>query len=614
MPNPAGFGEHGFEKAVLKLEARLREELPCPVRKLTVDEIKTVYRQRNFARGWRLAMSCSDGVTRELDLLIAPSFPLGYPRTALVDGPGQLVWPHVEHDGILCLLPIMAEVDADDPGAVAINLISRSARLIEELLKGEIIEKDFREEFLTYWFYAHDAKVQITSLLNPVGPSREVRMWRDGDLTIVGETAAELEKWLSRRFGKPRGSKKYHTEPAAFLWLPEPLLPSQYPAMGRDLIAIAQDAADGAEGVLEKLATKTQKDVLVVMGAMGRGGTGLIAAMTTAGRRVGSRNGNVHDPISKGFAPKHMPPAVAALRTYSAAPVVKYEVSRADAAWVHGRGKDGRAITLLDKKVTIIGCGSVGSSVAARLVRAGVGHCNLVDPETLDWPNLGRHELGAASIGRNKALELAAQLQRAFPHLTIEGHEVSAQALVEGYGELLSSSDLVVAATGSWAAESALNRWHLTHGRRQPFLYGWTESYCVAGHSVLIGTEGGCLRCGIGGTGVPHLQACSWTDGKALLEEPSCGNHFTPYGAIELGYVVDLIAEAALAGLISAVPISRHAVWLSAAENIAQAGACLTEAMAQAAGDVQHQRIVRLNWDANECPACKFAHEYRSAA
>lgn len=116
MPNPAGFGELGFEKAVLQLEARLREALPAPFRRLSSHEIGATYRQRRFERGWRIDMLCSDGETRQIDLLVSPAFPLGYPRTALVDGPGQLVWPHVEHDGILCLLPIMAEVDAEDPG------------------------------------------------------------------------------------------------------------------------------------------------------------------------------------------------------------------------------------------------------------------------------------------------------------------------------------------------------------------------------------------------------------------------------------------------------------------------------------------------------------------
>ncbi len=615
MPNPAGFGELGFEKAVLQLEARLREALPAPFRRLSSHEIGATYRQRRFERGWRIDMLCSDGETRQIDLLVSPAFPLGYPRTALVDGPGQLVWPHVEHDGILCLLPIMAEVDAEDPGSVAIHLIGRSARLIEDLLKEEIIERDFREEFLTYWFYARDAKFKITSIVDPGGPSRELRAWRDKDMVIVGESQEQLEFWLSRRFGKPRGNKRFHTEPAGLLWLSSPPLPADYPHNGADLLALAKKESNEAYSLLVDLASKAQKDIIVLMGAEGRGGSGLIATMTTSGRKVSSRDGKIQEPLSKGFAPNRMPKEVATLRTYSAAPVVKAEVSRADPRWIHGRGKDARSMRLLQKTVTFVGCGSVGSSVAAKLVRAGVGNCHFVDPEDLDWPNLGRHELGADSIGKNKALELAAKFQQAFPHLAIEGHEVSAQSLIDGYRDLLESSDLVISATGSWSADGALNRWHLVNGRKKPFLYGWTESYGAAGHAVLIGADGGCLRCGIGGTGVPHFQGCHWPEGSATIEEPACGNHFTPYGAVELGFVNDLISETALRALLEEITLSHHRIWLAPIQRIKDSGGAITEAMTQLAErENPGGQIWERDWCQSDCPSCSFAREYRSVA
>ena len=31
------------------------------------------------------------------------------------------------------------------------DLLNRSVRLVEELLEGGIVERDFREEFVTYW-------------------------------------------------------------------------------------------------------------------------------------------------------------------------------------------------------------------------------------------------------------------------------------------------------------------------------------------------------------------------------------------------------------------------------------------------------------------------------
>lgn len=613
MPNPGGFGELGFEQATLQIETALRTRMQAPWRRLTRDELVGAYLNRRFARGWRIELVCSDGQVRSIDLLVGPNFPSGYPRTALVDAPGQLVWPHVEHDGVLCLLPVMAEVDAEEPGEVVIQLLARSARLIEELLEGSIIDRDFREEFLTYWAYAADGRAEVHSLIEPRGPSRQVCVWRgDKGMVVVGEDKPGVDRWLTHRFGKLPGRKSRVFEPAAFLWLSEPPLPARYPDNGADLFALAETAGEGAFELLVDVAGSLPKDVTVLIGAEGRGGPGLVAAITTSQHKVRARHGHVEAPLTKGFPPTIMPKQIAALRTYSAAAVEKLNVWRADAAWIHGRGKDPRTPVLLGKIATVIGCGSIGSSLVARLARAGVGTIHIVDYDVFNWSNLGRHELGAASIGRNKALELAKRLQADFPHLTIIGHDVSAQALISGYGDLLEGSDLVIAATGSWDAEGALNRWHVSQGRSIPILYGWTESFAAAGHAVVIDRDGGCLRCGIGATGVPVFTATTWGEAGTTIEEPSCGNHFTPYGAVELGFVVDLIADTALRALVNPPGQSEHAIWLAPRSRIDEAGGQLSAVLqAEYPDALEGGRRLARAWLQSSCRACG---EQRSAA
>lgn len=57
---------------------------------------------------------------------------------------------------------------------------------------------------------------------------------------------------------------------------------------------------------------------------------------------------------------------------------------------------------MLDRRVLVSGCGSVGSLVALELARAGVGHFFLVDPDTLAYHNLSRHQCGTADVGKFK--------------------------------------------------------------------------------------------------------------------------------------------------------------------------------------------------------------------
>lgn len=162
--------------------------------------------------------------------------------------------------------------------------------------------------------------------------------------------------------------------------------------------------------------------------------------------------------------------------------------------------------------------------------------------------------------------------------MTIVGHLVSAQALINDYESLLDDSDVVIATTSSWDAESAINRWHVATGRRAPIIYGWTESRASAGHAVTISGDGGCFRCGIGGTGRPAFQTTEH-DEAATIEEPGCGNHFTPYGAIELGFVVDLIARGALRALLERPAVSTHEIWLTPIEDLVANGGRWSEAL-----------------------------------
>ncbi len=57
---------------------------------------------------------------------------------------------------------------------------------------------------------------------------------------------------------------------------------------------------------------------------------------------------------------------------------------------------------LRDKTVTLIGCGSLGSTMAISLARAGVGNFRLFDPDKLSPVNIARHQAGLKDLGRSK--------------------------------------------------------------------------------------------------------------------------------------------------------------------------------------------------------------------
>lgn len=533
-----------WRQAALRLQARLRELTGRAPERLDSQVIASCYPRRPYVAGWRVSVTFTDSEVRRIDVVATIGFPTIPVRTALVDRPPFMTWPHVEGDGILCLLPNMAECDPDDPCAVAENLLNRSIRLVEELLEGAIVERDFREEFLTYWAYMAQDGGHLVSLLTPTPPSRVVRVWRGKGLEIVGEDAESLAQWVYRRFGADVDAT---SEEAVFLWLRTPPLPDDYPNSASDLRALAVAVGQDAVAALCQAAGREPDHLVSILGATGRGGSGLVAVKVTHPNLLDSRRRSATDSLSRGFRPGRTPKQVLLNRYFGTGTVVRSSVQRADANWVHGRGTDPRAAKLLSSTVVVVGCGSVGAPVACTLAQAGAGGIVLIDWDVLSWPNVGRHPLGASAVGRNKAVALAERLQVDFPHLRVVGQDASLERLVQGDVGLLEAADLIIATTGSWGAESVLNRWHVERGRRSPIVYAWTEAHACAGHAVAIVGDGGCFQCNIGRTGSPSFKVVEWPDGgDASREEPACGAHYQPYGPVELSYVTAMISDVAL--------------------------------------------------------------------
>ena len=615
---PDGRRSLSFRRAALGLEARLRELTGSAPLRLDETELRRCYPRRGWIAGWRVAIEFEDGKSRHIDVVAGPLFPMVPVRTALRERPAFMTWPHVEEDGTLCLLPNLADCDPDDPVAVAENLLGRSVRLVEELIEGTIVERDFQEEFLTYWAYrAHAKGDSLISILDPVPPSRSVRIWRGDGIEVVGEDDGQVEGWVRRRFGVER---TVECQDAVFLWNDDPPLPRSYPEKASDLLAFAREIGEEAVAVLLGADPGRRSDLVVLIAAPGRGGAGQVAVRLSDPMSSPKFPGQARDPIGRGFRTGKVPAGIRTVRSFGDTPVVRTGASRADASWIHGRGSDPRSDSLLAKKVVVVGCGSVGGPLACTLARAGVGRSVLVDPEPLAWANVGRHPLGATSVGLSKALELAKRLQADYPHLHIEGRNVDVRGLVVANDPSIADADLVVCATGSWAADHAVNRWHLATGRSRPVLHAWTEAHACAGHGVLVGSAGGCLQCHLDAVGRPELVAVELPDEMAAnREEPACGAHYQPYGPVELELIGSMLSELALDALLDPPSSSIHRVALTSHRRIDALGGRVADWLSGMLGTRSPPSgflggVVESGWSPSaSCPACSGSGQAMAA-
>lgn len=105
-----------------------------------------------------------------------------------------------------------------------------------------------------------------------------------------------------------------------------------------------------------------------------------------------------------------------------------------------------------DKRVLILGSGSVGSRIAEDLARAGVGYMTLVDPDVVTPPNLARSSFTTEDLGFWKVDALRNIVSRINPEIVVSGLRSTIGAATS-LRNILHEMDLVVGATDDMAQQ-----------------------------------------------------------------------------------------------------------------------------------------------------------------
>lgn len=253
--------------------------------------------------------------------------------------------------------------------------------------------------------------------------------------------------------------------------------------------------------------------------------------------------------------------------------------------------------------MVIIGCGALGAEVAQILANAGVGTLRLIDEDPLTFDNIGRHLLGAAEVGKGKAIALMEHLQRQFPHLDCEAIPGNWEAIAERDAKLLRNHDLIISATGEWSSDSNLNIFAKS-AAKPPVLFGWTEPHAVAGHALLVATRGGCFACGRDNTGDVTFRVTDWP-GDTLKPTPACGGFYQPYGAAETGAIKSMIASLAIASLLGTVSRSQLRSWIGDLDEIKRLGGTIAEDWRERIDPRLIGQMHSREWEPNSrCPQC----------
>lgn len=397
-----------------------------------------------------------------------------------------------------------------------------------------------------------------------------IKIWRGEHFYLVAGSVEEAGDWLHNRTGR-FVTEGFHD--ALFVRSNRIFeSPNQYPQSGKDIHEFLKRECDAkAIQIFESLTVQFPEKINIIFSFLTKDGPALTGV-------------TVHRPIApstpakitsaevflKGFRPRTIPPSVAAGRYLArGASFERLNVQRVDPMWILGRDQDSRVAALLGKKAAVVGCGAIGSLVARLLAQAGIRELILIDPDKMQWENVGRHSLGARAVGNNslefKTALLKKTLLSDFPHLVVKDYETVWEEVAAVDAQILSTSDIIVMTTGEWSADNAMNQYSRAQQEFPPIVYGWAEAFSCAGHAVAVLKNGGCLGCAFDSL---TFKFAMTTFEKEQFHVPACGATFQPFGSIELTPIIGVIAEMTTDVLLNKVDSSHIRSWLGSSQQV----------------------------------------------
>lgn len=208
-----------------------------------------------------------------------------------------------------------------------------------------------------------------------------------------------------------------------------------------------------------------------------------------------------------------------------------------------------RRATLENKKICIIGCGTIGSHLAKFAAQSGAGSGDdgelyLIDKQKHEASNIGRHILGHDYLDKNKAEALKEYIQSIYPNKNIRISKEEATTLFTR----IQKYDLIVDATGDTVFSRSLNGYKFECENSKTFpdvLFVWLKGLGAACQAFLvIGNKKACYQC-LEASFNEHSRYEPLKNPKAdIFQSAKCGDGiYIPYSVASAATAAGLALE-----------------------------------------------------------------------
>jgi len=525
--------------------------------------------RKDGVAGWRTVLPTDYlGKDRWLEVIV-PADPQSRGADLYVTPNPFLDWPHAESDGRLCLWPpgrAPVWLPMDQLAEATVDRLRWLFGLVDSAAGVEGRADEFAQEWTSYWVLRKQPDQRAAGRLILVEPPAStpalmpailVSAGGQGKRVIVGNDLKATQRWIAQSTFVP-----IDTTPSKALVVALRAAPSMpgAPQTTEDISSFidAWAAEPGTAGpVFDSL---IQEDGELPRWVVFHQGRDAVTALQLS-PRFSSLN-------QRRFRNDRERRNARAQRRLTGMSVAVMAVDRVDPDWIYERGRSDAARILSNCHVVAVGCGSLGSQVIDGLALSGVGTITLVDPDSFEGANVGRHTLGVGSIGEDKVEAIRSRLLADYPHLKVTGHSVPVQDADNELAQTLADADLVISTSADPACERYLMR-QIDDGIRA-LLIAWAEPHALAGHSIYL-RKGNPPIESLFERGRYRFPAVRWHTEQAE-SLPGCGASHLPGAGNRIRWIATQVVEHAIDGLTAQDAFDQQRCFVESSDVIAKAG------------------------------------------
>lgn len=433
--------------------------------------------------------------------------------------------PHVDVKGKLCLFDTEGILIDQNLSGIILQSVKRAKEIIQEGLTG-INKEDFINEFDSYWIQLPSvriAKVDVSCV-------RNISIVKYFMKTVKRHKKESYLKFLQRSKAstiyvsqEPQRLKRYCKEEEKVsirnaiyikikvngLLLP----PDARCTILKEYFQEVLQYVNAKE--LQSIITKVSNDKLMIFEVQQPNGSTTFFGAMFEKTIISFENGLCN--------------------LKSVEKIIPIAVNRIDKRFLMARSNEMTNI-LTDKKVLLIGCGSVGGYIANELVKAGIEKMMLIDADYLYEINVFRHLLGLEYIGQYKCVALQNYLSKNIPDLQILSLADEIEDAVQDGSIDFGEYDLIISATGNHNVNRWINHYVFLNKLTAPVVYAWNEVLGIGSHVAYIKCGNvGCYECFIGrdeDSEELYDRTSYCQPGQHIVRKVAgCGSSFIPYGS-----------------------------------------------------------------------------------